>query len=147
MISRPGSSLRARAAALRPAATPPTTTRAIGGLILLLHLLDEVENVEGADFAVGIEAVDGVLLVVERLEGSGETSHDEQFDVAPVEIEQLDHAAGAPGGRGAHDEGAEARAVDEIDLLQVEDDVFGSVGRQFAAFVAERRGFLTERDT
>jgi hypothetical protein len=51
---------RARAAALRPAATPPITTSATAKLFFFLHLLDKAKNIELIELAVGEEAVDGV---------------------------------------------------------------------------------------
>src|SRR5581483_9609179 len=122
-MGRCGSMRRARAAALRPAATPPMTTRAIGGLFLLPHLLHKVQDIEGLGLAVGVEAVDGVLLVGEDLEDGGELGHDEELDVAAVEADELDVAAGFAEAGGAHDEGAEAGAVDEVDAGELEDDV------------------------
>src|SRR6266496_1414204 len=72
MISRPGSIRRARAAALSPAATPPMTTSAIGALLLVFHLIDKVQDVERLHFAIGVVAADGVALVGEDLETSGQ---------------------------------------------------------------------------
>src|SRR4051812_46137075 len=75
-----GSIRRARAAALRPAATPPMTTNAIGALLLFVHFLDKIQDIEGLDFAVRVVAANGVLLVGEDLEDGGELSHHEQLD-------------------------------------------------------------------
>src|ERR1039458_10335746 len=61
-ISRLGSMRRARAAALRPAATPPITSRSMRPLSLFLHLLDEAQDIERLHGAVREEAVHGVLL-------------------------------------------------------------------------------------
>src|SRR5213078_4245635 len=89
-MGRCGSMRRARAAALSPAATPPMTTRAIDALFLFLHFLHKVQDIEGLGLAVGVEAVDGVLLVGEDFEDGGELGHDEQLDVAAVKVDELD---------------------------------------------------------
>src|SRR4051794_30161571 len=94
VMGRRGSIRRARAAALRPAATPPMTTNAIGALFLFVHFLHKVQNIERLDLAVGVIAADGVLLVGEYLEDGGELGHDEELDIAAVEIDELDVAAG-----------------------------------------------------
>src|SRR6185436_3414747 len=133
-IGRCGSIRRARDAALRPAATPPMTTNAIGALFLFPHSLHKIQDIEAFDLAIGVVAVDGVLLVGEDLEDGGELGHDEQLDVAAVEVDQLDVAAGLAEGGGAHDQGAEAGAVDEVDAGKLEGDVdFARGGKQAAA--------------
>src|SRR5690242_11310432 len=107
---------RARAAALRPAATPPITTSAIGRLFLFPHLLDEIENVERLDFAVREEAVDGVLLVGEQVEHGGELGHYQQLDVPAIQVEQFHDSARLAQSGGTDHESAEPGAVDVIDI-------------------------------
>src|ERR1039458_1444382 len=80
-ISRLGSMRRARAAALRPAATPPITSSRMRRLSLFLHLLDEAQDIERLDGAVREEAVHGVLLIGEQIEHRGELGHDQEFDI------------------------------------------------------------------
>src|SRR5438270_6729631 len=130
-IGRRGSMRRARAAALRPAATPPMTTSAIGALFLfLLHLLHKIQNIEGLDFAVGIITADGVLLVREDLEHSSELGHHEQLDISPVEVHQLDVAAElAQAGRADHQR-AKAGAVDEVYARELEHEVALALGSE-----------------
>src|SRR5689334_20266604 len=93
VISSEGSSRRARAAALSPAATPPITSSRMGRLFLFLHLLDEAQDVEGLDGAVWEETVDRVLLVGEQVEHRGELGHHQQFYIATVEVEQFEAPA------------------------------------------------------
>ena len=69
-------------------------SRARGSKLLFLLLLDEAENVEALEFAVGEKAVDGVLLIIEHLEDGGELGHDEKLDAAAAQVEQLDLPAG-----------------------------------------------------
>src|SRR5579862_5268311 len=109
-ISSRASRRRARAAALRPAATPPMTTNAIALLLLFFQFLHEIENVEGFDFAVGEKAVDRVLLVVENLEDRGELGHDQKLHGAAAEADQLDVSARFACTGSQEDESAQAGA-------------------------------------
>src|SRR5262249_31220304 len=111
-------------------------------LFLLLHLLNEVQNIEGTDLAVGIETVNGVLLIVEGFEGGGEAGHDQQLDIAFAEIHQLDGSPRTSGVGGADHQRAQARAIDEVDVFQVEDDVDRSLRRQFRTFLPQGGRFL-----
>src|SRR3954447_10538848 len=137
---------RARAAALRPAATPPMTTSDIAALFLFPHLLHEIENVEGLDLPVGVVAANGVLLVGEDFEDGGELGHDKQLDVAAAEVHQLDVAAGFAEARRAHDEGAEAGGVDEVDFREFEDEIAVAVRGEARAHVAKGAGFRSDAD-
>src|SRR5580698_7359657 len=76
-ISRVGSMRRARAAALRPAATPPITNSRMRRLFLFFHLLDKVQDIERLDGPVGKEAVHGILLIGKQIENRGELGHDQ----------------------------------------------------------------------
>src|SRR5208337_2251366 len=116
MISRRGSTRRARAAALRPAATPPMTTRATALFPFFFDLLHKAQNIEGLELAVGVVAVDGILLVVEDLEDGGQLGHHQQLDGAAAEAEKLDVAAGSAQAGGDHYQRAETRAIDVIDV-------------------------------
>src|SRR5690349_13325396 len=112
-IGNCGSMRRARAAALRPAATPPMTTNAIRRLFLFPHSLHEVQNVERLDLPVGVVTADGVLLVGKDFEDSRELGHDQKLDIAPVQVEELHIASSLAQAGGANDQSSEAGAVDE----------------------------------
>src|SRR4051812_42402580 len=107
-MGRRGSRRRARAAALKPAATPPMTSNAIGGLFLFFHPVHKIQDIERLDLAVRVKAADGVLLVGEELEDGGELGHEEELDVAAIDRDELHLAAGFAQRGGADDERAEA---------------------------------------
>src|SRR5207237_1150263 len=107
-------------------------------LLLLPHLLYETEYVEGFDLTIGKVAVNSVLLVVENLEHGGKLGHDQQFDVAPVEVQQLYVAAVLAHGRGDHHQRTQARAIDVIHARQVENQVAPPGGVQAVHRGAQR---------
>ena len=83
---------RARAAALRPAATPPMTTSAMGRYSSFFICWTKLRISKLFELAVGKETVDGVLLIGEQVEHRGQLGHHQKLDIAAVQVEQLDRA-------------------------------------------------------
>src|ERR1017187_8423262 len=112
----------------------------------ILLVLNKAQDIEGLELAVGVEAVDGVLLVGEDLEDRSQLGHDQQLDAAPRKVEQLDHAGALAQGCRAHDERAQAGRIDVIDATQVEDQVFHAAGSKRGHFFTQGGSFRADRD-
>src|ERR1700680_3846861 len=91
------------------------------GLLPLFLLLDEVEDVEVLDFAFGEKAVHRLLLVSEDLHHGRKLGEQQKLDVPPIEVYQLHRATRLLQPGKANHHGAEAGAIDIIDVLQIED--------------------------
>src|SRR4029079_6064628 len=89
------------------------------GLVLLLHLLHKAQDIEGLDFAIGVVAVDRVLLVGEDLEDGREFGHDEKFDVAAIEVQKLNVAAVFAQRSGGHHQRAEPGGINVIHSAEI----------------------------
>jgi len=101
-----------------------------------IHLFGEevVEGFDGGEFVV-FDVEDGVELgdVEDVLNFLGEA-------------EEFEFAAGVADGGKAADQFADAGGVDVIDVSEVEDDFFLTIGDKLADGVAEFSGFVAESD-
>src|ERR1017187_10320487 len=112
----------------------------------ILDVLHKAQDIEGLELAVGVKAVDGVLLVGEDLEDRSQLGHDQQLDTATAEVEQLDRAGVLAQGCRAHDQRAQSGRIDVIDATQIEHQVFQAAGGERAYFFTQRGSFRAHRD-
>src|SRR5262249_7130928 len=125
---------------------PPPLPRPPAAASALLLRFDELQNIELLDLAPGEETVDCVLLVAEDFENGGQLGGYQKLDVAPVQVQELDGAAGFREGRGAHDHRAEARAVDVVHVLHVNDQLRAGAFRQVLDNFPEFADFIPHGD-
>src|SRR5215472_8650411 len=88
-------------------------------MLLLFHLTYERKDVEPLNLAIGEKAVHRLRLVVKHLENRVDLRQNQQFHVAPVQIEKLRHSASPFGAGGTHHHSAQTGTVDVVDVLQI----------------------------
>ena len=99
-------------------------------LSVWLLSFDEFENVKPLYFPTRKKAVDGSLFVIEDLKDGAELGKNQQLGAAFREVQQFQCTAGGQRTRVAHDETAEAAAVDVIEVRHVKNNVFDVGGEQ-----------------
>src|ERR1700722_9017459 len=117
-----------------------------GSTLLFPQILHELQDVKALHFAPREEAVDRVGLVVEHFEDGIDLGHQDQLDIAPVDVDEFCHAVQTLESGGAHDQGSEASTIDVVDLVHIENELAAGLGRIFFECVAKGGNLVAHSD-
>jgi hypothetical protein len=117
---------------------------AVGRLLLLL---DEAQNIELLDLAIGEKAIHRVLLVAKKLKYRCQFRQNEQFYIALAEVQNFERSTRLFQGREADYQATQAGRIDIIHALEVQNDIDFPVVRQLANFLPEAGNGFANRQS